>query len=96
MTAISEQISELLMTRFPGLRRDLTPKYNKAFAYFEEQIPMYRTLIAYEMDTVDSVVLGLLAAGLVPPLTLLAFWRRRSGDRQRMNEARARLQLPPL
>ena len=45
MEGINARIIEDIMTRFPEIRRDLTPKYNKAFHYFESQIPYLRFLV---------------------------------------------------
>ena len=45
MESVNAMIIEDLRKRFPEIRRDLTPKYNKAFNYFETEIPYFRFLM---------------------------------------------------
>jgi hypothetical protein len=45
MEDVNAKIIEDLQRRFPEIKRDLTPKYNKAFNYFESRIPCLRFLI---------------------------------------------------
>ena len=45
MESINEQIVADILQQFPYIQRDLTPKYNKAFQYFETKIPILRFLI---------------------------------------------------
>lgn len=45
MESVNAKIIEDLKKRFPEIKRDLTPKYNKAFDYFESQIPYFRFLV---------------------------------------------------
>ena len=58
MEKINTEIINTLMTQFPYLKRELTPKYCKAFNAFESQIPFYRTLIKMNMDNSDGMVLS--------------------------------------
>lgn len=45
MESINEMIIADILRQFPYVQQDLTPKYNKAFEYFEAKIPMLRFLI---------------------------------------------------
>lgn len=45
MESINEQIVADILQQFPFIQRDLTPKYNKAFEYFETKIPILRFLV---------------------------------------------------
>jgi hypothetical protein len=45
MESINMKIVDDIQQRFPEIKRDLTPKYNKAFNYFESKIPLLRFLI---------------------------------------------------
>jgi len=45
MQSIVDKIRDDIMQKFPEVKLDLTPKYNKAFNYFESQIPYLRYLI---------------------------------------------------
>lgn len=65
MTRINERISAALRDRFPSLERDLTPKYEKAFAGLEGQIPFYRFLVSHDLDDAGGV-LGLLVLAAAP------------------------------
>jgi hypothetical protein len=51
------------MARFPDVKRDLTPKYNKAFARFEEQIPLLRGWVRMGMiEPQNALLTGLVVA----------------------------------
>jgi hypothetical protein len=66
MEAIGAKISETLMAKFPDLKRELTPKYGKAFNAFEAQIPFLRFLVKMNMNTMDSVAgIALLGIAIV-------------------------------
>jgi hypothetical protein len=67
MEEIGAQISAMVMAEFPAIQRDLTPKYNKVFQQFENQIPALRFLIRTEMDNLNSLG-GLLFVLLMFPL----------------------------
>jgi len=56
MEKINTEIINTLMTKFPYLKRELTPKYCKAFNAFESQIPLYRLLIKAGMDKADYLI----------------------------------------
>lgn len=56
MEKINHEIINTLMTKFPYLKRELTPKYCKAFNAFEAQIPLYRFLIKSGMDKADYLI----------------------------------------
>ncbi len=45
MENINQRIVEDILQKFPEIKRDLTPKYNKAFNYFDKKIPFLRFLI---------------------------------------------------
>ncbi|MBP7088356.1 MAG: hypothetical protein KBB01_03555 [Candidatus Omnitrophica bacterium] len=47
MEDISKQIVADILKKFPEIKRDLTPKYNKAFEYFEKKIPFFRFLVRH-------------------------------------------------
>ncbi len=64
MEKINTEIINTLMTKFPYLKRELTPKYCKAFNAFESQIPLYRLLIKAGMDKADHLV-GVGALGVI-------------------------------
>ena len=49
MESINKMIVDDILKQFPGIKRDLTPKYNKAFSYFEEKIPFLRLLIRFNL-----------------------------------------------
>jgi hypothetical protein len=49
MVDTNHKIIEDIMAQFPEIKRDLTPKYNKAFNYFEKKIPLLRFLIRYDI-----------------------------------------------
>src|SRR5262245_45588596 len=83
MTEIGAKVSGQIKERFPYLKQDLTPKYNRAFASFEEQIPVLRFLISTNMDKMDSLI-GMGALGLAILVGCLFLVRRslngRKGD----------------
>lgn len=64
MEAIGTRISDMLMAKFPELKRELTPKYGKAFNAFEDQIPFLRFLVKMNMNSMDSVA-GIAILGIV-------------------------------
>ncbi len=45
MEEISKKIVADILKEFPEIKRDLTPKYNKAFEYFESKIPFFHFLV---------------------------------------------------
>lgn len=45
MESINQAIINDILNEFPEIKSDLTPKYNKAFNYFEKKIPFLRFLI---------------------------------------------------
>lgn len=47
MENTNQAIIDDIMAKFPAVKQDLTPKYNKAFGYFEKKIPFFRTLFKY-------------------------------------------------
>ncbi len=47
MESINRRIVDDILQEFPEIKRDLTPKYNKAFNYFEKRIPFLRSLFKY-------------------------------------------------
>jgi len=47
MENIQEQIKKDVLQHYPDITLDLTPKYSKAFNYFESEIPYLRTIIAW-------------------------------------------------
>jgi len=50
MTKINAQVASAIKQKFPGIKTNLTPKYNKAFHALEEQIPQLRFLVRTNMD----------------------------------------------
>ncbi|MCA9793650.1 MAG: hypothetical protein KC910_17685 [Candidatus Eremiobacteraeota bacterium] len=58
MVAIIDRIVHEMTTRFPDLKRDLTPKYNKMFQRLEEKQPMLRQLAPITPDELFSFVLA--------------------------------------
>jgi hypothetical protein len=50
MQAINLKLLDDIMEKFPQIKMDLTPKYNKAFNYFETKIPYLRSLIKYNFQ----------------------------------------------
>jgi hypothetical protein len=58
MEKMNNQIIDTLMTQFPSLKRELTPKYCKAFNAFEAQIPMYRFMIKMKLDNSESMYMS--------------------------------------
>ncbi len=73
MTRISEQIRAAMHAQFPELKRDLTPKYNKAFGSLEAQIPFLRLLVRTNMATTGAVsaTLAFGLAGLATAVVLV-------------------------
>jgi hypothetical protein len=71
MEKINAHIIGTLMEKFPYLKRDLKPKYNKFFEKTESQIPLYRFLIRSKLDNANGLLLvgtlglALLAGGLI-------------------------------
>jgi len=66
MAEIGAKVSSQIKEKFPYLTQDLTPKYNRAFVSFEEQIPFLRLLIKTNMDKMDYLVgVGALSLGLL-------------------------------
>jgi hypothetical protein len=49
MESINAKIIEDIRQHFPEIKMDLTPKYNKAYNYFESRIPFLRFLLANNM-----------------------------------------------
>ncbi|MDO8648455.1 MAG: CYTH domain-containing protein [Candidatus Peregrinibacteria bacterium] len=45
--ALQEDIVADLQREFPSIKPDLPPKYNKVFARFEEEIPLFRTRVLH-------------------------------------------------
>jgi hypothetical protein len=45
MQKINQKIMDDITNKFPYIKMDLTPKYNKAFEYFQKKIPLLRFLI---------------------------------------------------
>jgi hypothetical protein len=45
MQKINQEIMDDIFNKFPYIKMDLTPKYNKAFDYFQKNIPLLRFLI---------------------------------------------------
>jgi hypothetical protein len=74
MIAIIDRVIGEMTTNFPGLKRDLTPKYNKMMARLEAENPAVRTLVNV---TVDQVVLLICLLVMLPPAVWLFFRCRR-------------------
>lgn len=55
MTKINAQVATIIKERFPEIKSDLTPKYNKAFHAFEPQIPQLRFLVRTNMDKTENL-----------------------------------------
>jgi hypothetical protein len=47
MENVQQQIMKDVLQQYPDVALDVTPKYNKAFNYFESEIPYLRTLIRW-------------------------------------------------
>ena len=61
-TVLHRVVGEIL-TRFPEIKRDLNPKYNKAFDRLEAQIPFLRTVVKLGMQARGGMYnLGLILA----------------------------------
>jgi len=78
MVRLGDEITAILMTRFPDLKRDLTPKYNKAFAAFEEQISALRFRIRMNLSTTDLAGFALLIIACAAGAILFIRWTFRS------------------
>lgn len=78
MVEVNTAIIGALMTKFPNLKRDLTPKYNKAFNYAASRIPLYRFLVMANMDDVGSVALvGVLGLATVVGVSVVGVRNKR-------------------
>jgi hypothetical protein len=62
MEETNARISALLKEKFPYLKSDLTPKYNKSLDRLAAEIPWLRVLIHLNMDNMPSVIVA--ATGL--------------------------------
>jgi len=63
MNAINEAIQADLVAKFPAIRQDQTPKYNKGFAMLEAGMPLslpLRRLIAWKWSPEDVLWVGVL------------------------------------
>ena len=45
MESIGARIAGEIVARFPEIQRDLTPKYNKTFEQFADQVPGLKMLV---------------------------------------------------
>jgi len=75
MAKVGGGITSLLMTRFPDLKRDLTPKYNRAFQSFESKIPLLRWWVKTNMITTGAVV-GVALLAVTAFVGLMVFARK--------------------
>ena len=56
MRKIGAQVTGVIAARFPEIKSDLTPKYNRVFTAFESQIPQFRFLIRTNMDQKENML----------------------------------------
>ena len=88
MEKINNEIIGTLMAKFPYLKRDLTPKYCKAFYSLESQIPAYRFLVRMRLDNAD----GMFLSGTVGVAILAGvFFGVRRLTRKSLNESAERV-----
>jgi hypothetical protein len=57
METVLERVVGEILAKVPSIRRDLSPKYNKAFDQIEAQLPFSRTLVRYRMQRTDYMYL---------------------------------------
>jgi hypothetical protein len=81
MEKINHEVIDTLMMTFPYLKRDLTPKYCKAFHTIESQIPGYRFLIKANLDDADGMLLSG-TAGCAVMIGAFVFVKRISRKKQ--------------
>lgn len=64
MEETAKRISAQIQEKFPFIKRDLTPKYNKVFSRLEGKLPFFRFLIKINLHRPENwlVVLSLLVA----------------------------------
>jgi uncharacterized protein YjbK len=68
MEGIAAKISDDILATFPDVSRDLNPKYNKAFAALESQIPFFRYMVNRRLNSLGllllSVCFGVMLTGM--------------------------------
>lgn len=57
MAKIGAEISNGILAKFPDIKRDLTPKYSKAYNAFETQIPFLNLLVKTNFAHVNGIVM---------------------------------------
>lgn len=82
MEAVSAKISADLLERFPYIERDLTPKYNKTFALFEQRIPFFRTLIHYGLHSLSYLALVVFFLALLAVFSIHSYRTNRRPERK--------------
>jgi len=84
MAGIGKRISDEILTRFPDVRRDLTPRYGKVSAALERSIPGFRTLVGFGLHDADGVaavlVIGLGLVGALGVAVIRALGRLRPDE----------------
>ena len=63
METVLHRIVAEILTKFPDIRRDLTPKYNKAFDRLEEDLPFLRSVVSVGLQ--DNGELLVVSAGVL-------------------------------
>jgi hypothetical protein len=93
MQRVGAHISADLMARFPEIERNLTPKYNKAFAAFERQIPLLRLWVRTGLVEPRNLLLTGLVAALGLGVVALELPRRAKRRREAAQRLAARARL---
>jgi hypothetical protein len=82
METILHRVLQDLLTKFPDVKQDLTPKYNKSFDRLEADIPFLRTLVYWGLqdDGTNLLVFGGVVA-LVAGVTVPRVMSRKRAER---------------
>lgn len=65
MSAVLDEIRLDILGKFPGIKQDQTPKYNKAFHRLEEKFWLFPTMVLVGFPIEGLLGLGLIGAGVV-------------------------------
>jgi hypothetical protein len=85
METVLHRVVQDILTRFPDIQRDLTPKYNKAFDRLEEDVPFLRALV--KMGLQDYGSLFAVSGGVALVVGIIAVPRLLKGKRTRRQAA---------
>jgi len=89
MESVLAKIVGDIQQRFPAIRQDLTPKYNKSFDRIEESLPFLRTLVRFGLQSTQGMWIFFGA------LLFLVFVVYQVIARSRASRARARASAVP-